>query len=1361
MEKSIKKIFIIFCLVHSTLLNAQWTPVNIGPTIEQVNSICFPNSQTGYIVGTNGFASKTANGGVNWTSINSNTTEHLNKVLFLDSDRGFVVGNNGVFLKTTNGGSTWIEYILNPATHLYSVFFTNDTTGYVGSGNGILYKTINSAGSWTSYDFGNNMVISSIFFTNENTGFVLCNDYTTNTQIYKTTDAGNSYSLVYSSSSFDLYDIVFTPESGFQTGVAVGKSGTGSARILRTTNGGITWQNIAGGFVGVLRSVHFPSENRGYAVGFDGKMIRTTNAGLSWEPMISQTGKHLMSVRFIAEDTGFVAGAEGLLLRNNIGGLTPATIISQSHSLAKRIGNKCMLNVTAIGTTPLSFQWKKNGVDIPGAIDSILNITNIHFDKEGYYTCTVSNSLRSIVSDTMELSISHIGEVLGDTVNLNITNYVGTVAWQISSDTINWTDIPSSNSAHYEFISNGSTGKKYYRAKIMNPACPNIPVWYSEIIRSYVTDDISKIPPGVVFHGGIVYHTDRQGNGLIVSENDQSTSVTWGCYGEDVYAYSETDGLQNTDEILTSCLQRPIAASICDTIHQNYYSDWFLPASQQISKILPFKDVIGNLEGSYWSSTTGMPSWAWYYYFANPYYNNDFMSIYDKNVSLKTRAIRQFIATENIRKTIYSTTSYQPIPLVTNIISPGDTNLCEGGNLTLISESIGTGNQYEWSYQWKKNNISINGQTPNFGLYSISVDDEGYYKLEANNICGTSVSDSILINVIKITVDAGENSMANYYTICPGASFTLNGSATNNHPEIGTVSYTWTPDSTLSASNILTPTAHPYTPQTYKLTAVHSLGCTAQSTAHTLIIDPTLDAGLPKTINCGESILLNNAELNFENMGTISYQWSPSITLNNDTLFAPIATPTESTYYHITATSSMGCEKSDSILVEVVPLNLNIYDQTIVAGESVEISNMSTNYNGQEPLIYHWSASPWLNDTTIQNPIANPCESTQFYLQITTHNGCTANDSMTLNVSGLSIDLNSQNFYCHDTAQIILSTNYQGTDELSFLWQPSNGLSDSTIYNPTLFIDSAITYSVTVTTQNGCSATNDLITVNVAPFPAHNICIVSVDSTNKNIVIWEDFISQNENIHPEAIDYFNIYRETNITNDYVKIGEVPNDSLHYFIDPTSQPNVQSNRYKISYTDKCGMETILSEHHKTMHLSINQGAGDSWNLIWQQYEGFPVATYNIYRKTDSIAYFELIGTMSGVNNQYNDVTAPAGNVYYQVEVVKQFGSCDPTKSFNSSKSNIASNNMVSIEESKPLNNFVASIMPNPTCDYLWISHNSELPVNITIFDVLGREMWNIQQLEKSKKHDLTNFTKGIYFVLITDGKNQIKQKLVIE
>ena len=61
-------------------------------------------------------------------------------------------------------------------------------------------------------------------------------------------------------------------------------------------------------------------------------------------------------------------------------------------------GSNATFNVTAIGSTPFSYQWQLNGVNVPGATTATFKVLKAQESAVGNYTVIVSNSLGAVTS---------------------------------------------------------------------------------------------------------------------------------------------------------------------------------------------------------------------------------------------------------------------------------------------------------------------------------------------------------------------------------------------------------------------------------------------------------------------------------------------------------------------------------------------------------------------------------------------------------------------------------------------------------------------------------------------------------------------------------------------------------------------------------------------------------------------------------------------------------------------------------------------------------------------------------------------------------------------------------------------------
>lgn len=180
---------------------------------------------------------------------------------------------------------------------------------------------------------------------------------------------------------------------------------------------------------------------------------------------------------------------------------------------------------------------------------------------------------------------------------------------------------------------------------------------------------------------------------------------------------------------------------------------------------------------------------------------------------------------------------------------------------------------------------------------------------------------------------------------------------------------------------------------------------------------------------------------------------------------------------------------------------------------------------------------------------------------------------------------------------------------------------------------------------------------------------------NHNLVVWEELSD------PDVVGY-QIYRENDMANVFEPLAVVPAGSSNAYEDVTADPSVRAYRYKIAAMDSCGGETPMSAYHKTVHLTINQGIGNSWNLIWTPYEGFEFASYKLYRGTAN-NNLQLIQTMPSTLTSFTDNNPGSDVLFYQIEAVMAESCVQHTRDVTHTgvRSNIAYNGVaVYAEES---------------------------------------------------------------------------------
>lgn|GEM_PF-7133004 len=151
---------------------------------------------------------------------------------------------------------------------------------------------------------------------------------------------------------------------------------------------------------------------------------------------------------------------------------------------------------------------------------------------------------------------------------------------------------------------------------------------------------------GDSFGGGTVACLTSTGgaDNLIAATVDNSDGIVWGGNGTAIgaTAQSNTDGAANTATIVGVLdASDTYAAGLCDAYESDGFTDWFLPAKDQLNCLYTNKDAVGGFAGGfYWSSTefADDPSFnAW-----SQVFGNGAQFGVNKSVDFRVRCVRAF-----------------------------------------------------------------------------------------------------------------------------------------------------------------------------------------------------------------------------------------------------------------------------------------------------------------------------------------------------------------------------------------------------------------------------------------------------------------------------------------------------------------------------------------------------------------------------------------------------------------------------------------------------------------------------------------------------------------------------------------------
>jgi hypothetical protein len=318
---------------------------------------------------------------------------------------------------------------------------------------------------------------------------------------------------------------------------------------------------------------------------------------------------------------------------------------------------------------------------------------------------------------------------------------------------------------------------------------------------------------------------------------------------------------------------------------------------------------------------------------------------------------------------------------------------------------------------------------------------ENNYTVTVTNGQGCTASASIFADILPTPVV----NISGATSFCAGSSTTLSATA-------GFVGYIW-------SNTQSTPSININTSGTYGVTVTNADGCTEEasfSVSQLPVPNPIITG--PSSICAGGSATFSVAA------GFTGYIWSNSQAGSSITTGNP-------GNYTVTVTAANGCTGTDDIsLVISNSLNINIVAQVYQCNGTLTLdagSGFST---------YNWSTAD-NSSTIVVNANGN------YTVTVTDITGCTGSDTFTAAIPAApNVAISGPSTICAGSQALLEAT----TGFNQYVWS-TTGL------NSSIQVSAAGDYTVTVTDNNGCTATNSTtLAISSAPSPTitgpTNIC---------------------------------------------------------------------------------------------------------------------------------------------------------------------------------------------------------------------------------------------------------------------------------
>lgn len=215
---------------------ATWTLVNVGAVNGQ-----FVNESGGlfvldfyhiWLVTNDGYIYFSADGGLTWTAQEAGVLAATgwNEIQFISAEYGWAVGDNNEIAYTADGGTNWTAVTGTAgqaADEIDALYVIDENRVWIGYSDGQVWYTLNAGTTWTQRTMPVTMTaIDRIKFVNPLIGFLIGDDSTPVGHLLRTIDGGYTWQEIVLNTNAGLADLfVCDPNHAFVAGPVQGGTG--------------------------------------------------------------------------------------------------------------------------------------------------------------------------------------------------------------------------------------------------------------------------------------------------------------------------------------------------------------------------------------------------------------------------------------------------------------------------------------------------------------------------------------------------------------------------------------------------------------------------------------------------------------------------------------------------------------------------------------------------------------------------------------------------------------------------------------------------------------------------------------------------------------------------------------------------------------------------------------------------------------------------------------------------------------------------------------------------------------------------------------------------------------------------------
>ncbi|MFK7784849.1 MAG: PKD domain-containing protein, partial [Crocinitomicaceae bacterium] len=409
--------------------------------------------------------------------------------------------------------------------------------------------------------------------------------------------------------------------------------------------------------------------------------------------------------------------------------------------------------------------------------------------------------------------------------------------------------------------------------------------------------------------------------------------------------------------------------------------------------------------------------------------------------------------------------------------------ICPGESFQF--EAFG-GSNYEWTPAQFLDD-------PNIFNPTATVDQTTTFQVIISDTCGIDTVD------VTLEVFLGNVTASSDTSICIGNDVSLFAT--------GGVDYVWSPPTYLDNPTSPNPVSNPSNSVSYTVTVTTANNCVLTETVDIDVYFTPPIPVIPDTV-----LLCEGSSLDLTVAGADTYFWDAHPTISPIVGPSVTISPITNMYYYCDFVNACG-EVRDSVFASIIEPSITAGNDTIICPGQV-----ATMW-AQGALNYSWTPTSSLINSTTSLVVAAPSAPTMYYVTGTDEFGCTATDSVFVDLFPLAFIQTVPDVYAFlgDNVQLGATSSTIGT----YVWSPTEYLSCVVCTDPIANPDQNYTYTVTYTDINGCISAD---TVNIFYDPilyVPNTFTPGDDPLNINDV----FFAQGGNIAGFRMEIFNRWGE--------------------------------------------------------------------------------------------------------------------------------------------------------------------------------------------------------------------------------------------